>query len=107
MRSLPLVLLSVPPTQPTPFHTGQALSTDLLSGLGAAVVKTRPRILVCTPSNAACDELLARVMAQGFCDGSGEGGRVMCSVGAGSMWQRRERSTAWWFSRGAEVQAGS
>ncbi|RMZ52696.1 hypothetical protein APUTEX25_000815 [Auxenochlorella protothecoides] len=49
----------------------EALSTDLLSGLGAAVVKTRPRILVCTPSNAACDELLARVMAQGFCDGSG------------------------------------
>jgi len=32
----------------------------------------KPRILVCTPSNAACDELMARVMKDGFCDGNGK-----------------------------------
>ena len=32
---------------------------------------SKPRILVCTPSNAACDELMARVMMYGFCDGRG------------------------------------
>ena len=32
----------------------------------------KPRILVCTPSNAACDELMARVMKTGFCDGNGK-----------------------------------
>jgi len=32
----------------------------------------KPRILVCTPSNAACDELMARVMEKGFCDGNGK-----------------------------------
>jgi senataxin len=39
--------------------------------LGATFAATKPRILICTPSNAACDELMARVMALGFCDGSG------------------------------------
>jgi hypothetical protein len=43
----------------------------MLSNLGRAVEQTKPRILVCTPSNAACDELLTRVMSEGFCDGSG------------------------------------
>ena len=37
-------------------------------GLGAR----KPRILVCTPSNAACDELMSRVMERGFCDGNGK-----------------------------------
>lgn len=32
----------------------------------------KPRILVCTPSNAACDELMWRVMLLGFCDGHGQ-----------------------------------
>lgn len=32
----------------------------------------KPRILVCTPSNAACDELMWRVMKLGFCDGNGQ-----------------------------------
>ena len=32
----------------------------------------KPRILICTPSNAACDELMARVMEKGFCDGNGK-----------------------------------
>lgn len=36
------------------------------------VLATKPRILVCAPSNAACDELLLRVMTSGFCDGNGE-----------------------------------
>ena len=39
------------------------------TGLGS--VSRKPRILVCTPSNAACDELMARVMKFGFCDGRG------------------------------------
>jgi len=39
--------------------------------LGATFAATKPRILICTPSNAACDELMARVMALGFCDGGG------------------------------------
>ena len=37
----------------------------------ATEAPSTPRILVCTPSNAACDELMARVMSQGFCDGTG------------------------------------
>lgn len=41
--------------------------------------QTKPRILICTPSNAACDELLTRVMTDGFCDGSGALG---CGAGA-------------------------
>ena len=52
----------------------EALRDDLASSLSAAVQRTRPRILVCTPSNAACDELLSRVMHEGFCDGDGEEG---------------------------------
>ena len=32
----------------------------------------KPRLLVCAPSNAAADELLGRVMADGFCDGGGQ-----------------------------------
>ena len=39
-------------------------------GLGSSPSR-KPRILVCTPSNAACDELMARVMAHGFRDGRG------------------------------------
>ncbi len=39
-------------------------------GLGSSPSR-KPRILVCTPSNAACDELMARVMTHGFCDGRG------------------------------------
>jgi hypothetical protein len=39
--------------------------------LGATFAATKPRILICTPSNAACDELMARVMSLGFCDGGG------------------------------------
>jgi len=31
----------------------------------------KPRRVVCTPSNAACDELMARVMKEGFRDGQG------------------------------------
>lgn len=31
----------------------------------------KPRILVCAPSNAAADELLQRVMNDGFADGNG------------------------------------
>jgi hypothetical protein len=50
----------------------QVLSSSMLSQLGRAVFQTKPRILVCTPSNAACDELLTRVMTDGFCDGAGE-----------------------------------
>ncbi|EFN53619.1 expressed protein [Chlorella variabilis] len=47
------------------------VSSSMLSHLGRAVAQTKPRILVCTPSNAACDELLTRVMTEGFADGSG------------------------------------
>ena len=36
-----------------------------------AVASTKPRILVCTPSNAACDELMRRIMEDRFCDNSG------------------------------------
>lgn len=49
--------------------TGSGLnSMSHALGLGAK----KPRILVCTPSNAACDELMARVMKDGFCDGNGK-----------------------------------
>jgi senataxin len=51
----------------------------LTTGDGNAVMRlseearaSKPRILVCTPSNAACDELLSRVMGVQFCDGNGE-----------------------------------
>ena len=37
-----------------------------------SILATKPRILICTPSNAACDELMSRVMRHGFCDGSGK-----------------------------------
>ena len=40
-------------------------------GLGQAVASTKPRILVCTPSNAACDELMLRIMSDRFSDGNG------------------------------------
>ena len=36
------------------------VASSMLSNLGRAVEQTKPRILVCTPSNAACDELLTR-----------------------------------------------
>eukprot|EP00898_Chlorokybus_atmophyticus_P006981 jgi/Chlat1/7284/Chrsp58S06911 len=41
------------------------------SSLGRLLPKLvpKPKILVCTPSNAAIDELLARVMSKGFIDG--------------------------------------
>lgn len=38
---------------------------------GVAAVLSKPRILICTPSNAACDELMSRVMTYGFCDAEG------------------------------------
>ena len=40
--------------------------------LGAAVRASKPRILICTPSNAACDELMSRIMSLGFFDGDGK-----------------------------------
>jgi len=50
-------------------HTGSGLgSLSKILGLGGK----KPRILVCTPSNAACDELMWRVMLHGFCDGNGQ-----------------------------------
>lgn len=54
----------------------ESLSAEMKRGIGGAVRAVtqgaaRPRILVCTPSNAACDELLKRVMQQGFRDGEG------------------------------------
>jgi senataxin len=50
-------------------QTGSGLgSLSQILGLGGK----KPRILVCTPSNAACDELMWRVMLHGFCDGSGQ-----------------------------------
>jgi len=36
-----------------------------------ADLAAKPRILVCAPSNAAADELLQRVMNDGFADGAG------------------------------------
>jgi senataxin len=58
----------------TSMHSGSGLdSVEVarsflgLSGMGSK----KPRILVCTPSNAACDELMARVMQLGFRDGNG------------------------------------
>lgn len=36
-----------------------------------AELARKPRILVCAPSNAAADELLQRVMDDGFADGGG------------------------------------
>ena len=45
--------------------------TDCCRPLLTLSPQTKPRILICTPSNAACDELLTRVMTDGFCDGSG------------------------------------
>ncbi|KAL4419979.1 hypothetical protein ABPG75_007077 [Micractinium tetrahymenae] len=47
------------------------VTSSMLSTLGQKVTQTKPRILVCTPSNAACDELLTRVMTDGFADGNG------------------------------------
>lgn len=60
-------------------QTQLPLGIDLLvngqgGGVGIAAAAPRPRILVCTPSNAACDELMSRVMSLGFCDGRGETG---------------------------------
>lgn len=46
----------------------------LQAGLGQVVSSTKPRILVCTPSNAACDELMLRIMSDRFCDGNGKAG---------------------------------
>ena len=70
------------------------VASSMLSNLGRAVEQTKPRILVCTPSNAACDELLTRVMSEGFCDGSGEpwmpagvGASRICQLG-GHNWQQ-------------------
>jgi senataxin len=37
----------------------------------AAAVKKRPRILVCAPSNAAVDNVIMKIIADGFVDGSG------------------------------------
>lgn len=57
-------------------------------------LQTKPRILICTPSNAACDELLTRVMTDGFCDGSGAGvcGGFVGGHAAGGAAQLRRRS---------------
>lgn len=50
-------------------QTGSGLgSLSQIVGLGGK----RPKILVCAPSNAACDELMWRVMMLGFCDGNGQ-----------------------------------
>lgn len=40
----------------------------------------RPRILVCAPSNAACDELMTRIMEKGFCDGNGTLKEERCEI---------------------------
>ncbi|KAL3807904.1 hypothetical protein ACHAXA_008408, partial [Cyclostephanos tholiformis] len=37
----------------------------------ASAVKKRPRILVCAPSNAAVDNVIMKIMEDGFVDGSG------------------------------------
>ena len=44
------------------------------------VAARRPRLLVATPSNAACDELLSRVMTDRFCDGNGAPARAFLPV---------------------------
>lgn len=70
--TVPLCVHAYRPYEPPSPIPMQVLSSSMLSQLGRAVFQTKPRILVCTPSNAACDELLTRVMTDGFCDGAGE-----------------------------------
>lgn len=60
------------------FHEVRKLaeSFDVVVGKRASVsltvaMKKRPRILVCAPSNAAIDNVLIKIMEDGFVDGSG------------------------------------
>ena len=84
---------AAPPTPPTPPHlpptptppaAGDLLASSL-QALRRAVSATRPRLLVATPSNAACDELMWRVMHQRFVDSLGESSGVpdMLLLGCG------------------------
>lgn len=47
---------------------GASLLADVATSLAEA---PKPRILVCAPSNAATDELLDRILTEGFCDFGG------------------------------------
>jgi AAA domain len=52
-----------------------------------AELARKPRILVCAPSNAAADELLQRVMDDGFADGGGHVYRPsVVRIGAPPAW---------------------
>lgn len=54
-------------------HTPHAALLPFMDtgGLFLTGVAPRPRMLVCAPSNAAIDELLERILKDGFKDGSG------------------------------------
>ena len=53
------------PPQMLNSHMKAALERDL------PAMASKPRILICAPSNAAADELLQRVMDDRFADGDG------------------------------------
>jgi AAA domain len=76
-----------------------------------AELARKPRILVCAPSNAAADELLQRVMDDGFADGGGHvyrpsvvrigappARRVESAAAAGAGASTEARS-GWWSLR--------
>jgi len=46
--------------------------------------KHKPRILICAPSNAAVDNIILKIMEDGFIDGNGcRYNPVMCRLGSG------------------------
>ena len=49
----------------------QEIQAQMTSAFERRELVRKPRILVCAPSNAAADELLQRVMNDGFADGNG------------------------------------
>ena len=66
-----------PPEKPKsrPPSTSDGSLDSILSSMDASLkrilpqLSPKPRLLVCAPSNAATDELLARVLDRGFIDG--------------------------------------
>lgn len=57
--------------EPLGHYTSRGHSITSLSDLQDPVSSPKPRILVCAPSNAATDELLERILRDGFMDFSG------------------------------------
>jgi hypothetical protein len=57
-----------------------ALQAQLVNGVAPGLLRPKPQILVCAPSHAATDELLERVLRDGFVDGEGHTYRPAVSV---------------------------